>query len=631
MALIVAVGQYPQPGKWKNLSSINDLHYIKSALLKQGFKESAIDTLKNESATKKNILLALDKLAAKAAAGDIVYFHFSGHGQQIEDDNADEADGYDEALIPYDAKGSYDPVSYKGENHLRDDELGKKLEDIRRKIGSQGALLVVLDACHSGTATRGNDFGICRGEPIPFKRPGYSVNTSLQLSRTRIENDGFADNASSALGNMITISASSPNQVNYEIKDQQQNGVGSLSYVFAQTLNNLSPQTDYETLFAMIRAGMQSQIPTQIPMIEGDVSQEVFANNYIKKQETISILQWINDSTFYIDAGLLNGINNGHTFKIISVKDKTESGEGRIINAGNFRSVGQTKNRPSTAEAYTLKVDGLHLASFEASVFIKTEKPTGRAKEMAKAFSEHFSSHKAISIQSNADLMLEIVSAKDETMEVNLVEKNDSIHYSRRFTAGQSLTDSDLAYFLEGIKRYTRIKFFRNIEDGGQLAEGMELRIIPSTPLVNGEAILQPLDVYSLEMINKSPFNLYYTIIDLMPDNEVTVLIPGDIDQPQDYLLRAGEKKTIKDIQVDEITPEGKEFFKVIFSKTPLDLRSVFKRSKTRGDGSLHSFENVLDDMLTDSQEGSHTRSSFSTVKAEEIGILTTGFTIQKR
>jgi hypothetical protein len=28
------------------------------------------------------------------------------------DDNGDEADGFDEALIPYDAQGLYDPVSY---------------------------------------------------------------------------------------------------------------------------------------------------------------------------------------------------------------------------------------------------------------------------------------------------------------------------------------------------------------------------------------------------------------------------------------------------------------------------------------------------------------------------------------
>lgn len=630
IALIIAIGEYPQPGKWKNLSSINDLFYVKSALVKQGFKESAIDTLKNEKATRKNILLALDKLASSAAPGDVVYFHFSGHGQQIEDDNGDEADGYDEALIPYDAKGSYDPVSYKGENHLRDDELGQKLNAIRKKIGPGGALLTVLDACHSGTATRGNEFGICRGEPVPFKSPGYTVSASLQLAATTGA-DGFADGTPAALGNMITISASSPNQVNYEIKDHQQKGVGSLSYVLAQSLNNLPADTDYETLFSMIRAGIQSQIPTQVPMIEGDISQEVLGNKYIARQESISILQWISDSTFYINAGMLTGLNAGHTFKIISAKDKKDVGEGRVINAGNFRSVGKTSSRPVKSDAYLLKVDGVHTGSLAISVFIKSQTGLSRANDMAKALRDYLSEYKSVRLDNNADMMLEIVSRPGDAIAINLVEKNDSVYYTRQFSAGRSLAPDDLAYFLEGIKRSARIKFFRNIQDGGQLAQGLEVKVVPTTQLVQGEAILHPLDVYNLEMVNNGPHNLYYTIIDLMPDNEIKVLLPGEIDQPQDYLLRAGERKVIEGIQVDEITPEGKEFFKVIFSKTPMDLRGIFKRSKTRSSGTLQSFESVLDDMLADSQDGNPTRSSLSTVKAEETGILTTGFTIRRK
>jgi hypothetical protein len=126
LGLIVAVGDYPNGGRWKDLSSINDVRFIKAALLKNGFDLNNVDSLFNEKATKKNILAALDALYAKASENDIVFFHFSGHGQQIQDDNGDEADGYDEALIPYDAQGMYDPVSYNGQNHLRDDELGAK-------------------------------------------------------------------------------------------------------------------------------------------------------------------------------------------------------------------------------------------------------------------------------------------------------------------------------------------------------------------------------------------------------------------------------------------------------------------------------------------------------------------------
>ncbi|HNL83417.1 MAG TPA: caspase family protein, partial [Chitinophagaceae bacterium] len=150
IALLIGIGKYPEGQRyWRNLSSERDLQYMKAALLENGFTENNIVTIVNEKATKKAMVVALDKLADKAMAGDIVYFHFSGHGQQIQDDakdgKLDEADGYDEALIPYDAKGMWDEVDYKGQNHFRDDLLEEKLIAIRRKVGSKGSVVVVLD------------------------------------------------------------------------------------------------------------------------------------------------------------------------------------------------------------------------------------------------------------------------------------------------------------------------------------------------------------------------------------------------------------------------------------------------------------------------------------------------------
>ena len=101
--------------------------------------------------------------------GDIVVLHYSGHGQQIYDDDGDEIDGYDEAIIPYDGKISFKTGKYGGENHLRDDELGRMINQIRKKIGQAGDVIVILDSCHSGTATR--DFSPSRGTDIKFEIP----------------------------------------------------------------------------------------------------------------------------------------------------------------------------------------------------------------------------------------------------------------------------------------------------------------------------------------------------------------------------------------------------------------------------------------------------------------------------
>src|SRR5690606_14348519 len=79
LALIVAVGDYPPSSKIKPIASVNDIKYIKAALLKNGFTEKNIDTLINSQATKAGILKSLDQLDEKAKKNDIVVIHFSCH------------------------------------------------------------------------------------------------------------------------------------------------------------------------------------------------------------------------------------------------------------------------------------------------------------------------------------------------------------------------------------------------------------------------------------------------------------------------------------------------------------------------------------------------------------------------
>src|SRR6185436_1140739 len=91
----------------------------------------------------------------------------------------DETDGYDEALVPYDAGMRFDPVTNNGSHHLRDDELGDKLRQLRKKIGNTGSLLVLLDACHSGTATRGQAIAITRGTDAKLEPSNYHPDIKM--------------------------------------------------------------------------------------------------------------------------------------------------------------------------------------------------------------------------------------------------------------------------------------------------------------------------------------------------------------------------------------------------------------------------------------------------------------------
>jgi hypothetical protein len=108
-----------------------------------GYAPEHIRTLRDAEATRLGILEALERLATDAAPEDAVYVHFSGHGSQAPDMDGDEVDDeLDETLVPHDGRTA-------DVRDITDDELANALAGLRAR-----STLVVLDSCHSGSATR---------------------------------------------------------------------------------------------------------------------------------------------------------------------------------------------------------------------------------------------------------------------------------------------------------------------------------------------------------------------------------------------------------------------------------------------------------------------------------------------
>lgn len=215
-ALIFGLGKQKDT-TWGRINGDKDVNYVEQLLKTMSFTD--IRTLKNEKATKAEMVKAFKELAARCKKGDIVYVHYSGHGQLMSDLDGDESkkwqgknhSNWDESWVPYDAFMHYCKED-RGEKHLSDDEIAVLLAAIRAKIGDKGQMTVVVDACHSGDATCGEMEEGVRGVDVKFVIPS---DGSPRKQPTAVEE------------NWLTISACKPFQLAMEMKDLK---VGKLTY-----------------------------------------------------------------------------------------------------------------------------------------------------------------------------------------------------------------------------------------------------------------------------------------------------------------------------------------------------------------------------------------------------------------
>lgn len=173
-ALVVGINSYPKitieghPGLKDLRGAVKDAETIASFLKQDyGFKENQVKLLTDGAATKTAIIESFESwLIDGTRPGDRAVFFFAGHGAQAKDANGDEPDGdrFDEALVPTDAAGELTLAPVELKSLILDDDLGAL---VKRLDGRN--LIVIVDACHAGTITRGLDGAIPDDKDFRFR------------------------------------------------------------------------------------------------------------------------------------------------------------------------------------------------------------------------------------------------------------------------------------------------------------------------------------------------------------------------------------------------------------------------------------------------------------------------------
>lgn len=158
-AILIGIDEYSTDKPGHNLNGcVNDVSSIYAYLLKEEWSKANIAVLiaprqhvkgstpflrdtSYDKPTRKKVFDAIDRIYKKAKAGDTVLIHYSGHG------------GYRKTRYPkLKGTGARDELICLLGGDMSDVTLGRELDNLAARF----AVVITLDCCHSGGATRGD-------------------------------------------------------------------------------------------------------------------------------------------------------------------------------------------------------------------------------------------------------------------------------------------------------------------------------------------------------------------------------------------------------------------------------------------------------------------------------------------
>ncbi len=235
LALLVGINQYssaPLEG------CLTDVELQRQLLMHRfGFKREDIYTLTDEKATRSGILEAFEKhLIEQAKPGDVVVYHYSGHGSRVFDPNPiivepGSKGGLNGTFVPVDGNL---PAGYPEQGGTVKDIMGHTLFLLMSALQTEN-VTVVLDSCYSGGATRKHRVRSREGGSKVQISPEEKAYQEKWLSRLKLSHEEFVRRYKEGVAKGVVFAATDPSQ---EAVDAQLNGfhAGAFTYLLTQYL-----------------------------------------------------------------------------------------------------------------------------------------------------------------------------------------------------------------------------------------------------------------------------------------------------------------------------------------------------------------------------------------------------------
>lgn len=620
LALIVAIGAYPPPAQYPKINSDNDIPLVRGALLTAGFDSTNIRVLQDAAATREGILGGLQRLIDQAEPGDVVVFHYSGHGHRITDDDGDELDGYDQLLVPYGAPGNLDAGDYRGERHIRDDELVPLTTALRRKVGPSGSVLILIDACFSGSATRGVEELPVRGILQPIQnRSGAPTSSPGRTPQKKYGSGLFNQDPATLRGEspflapMVVISASGHAQLSHETYDDQRRPVGALSLALSRALPKIDGTTTYRSLFDRIAVAMAAMdLHGQQPQLEGAVDTKVFSGQVVRQTPYFKVTKTMGDISVVLNGGTLLGLLPQTEIAFLPTGTMDPDGIPPLA-TGVVRSATETAATVMLAGSLPDTDLGISWAFVTRYAYgdLRVRVRVGRTLEPATRASVRAALGNlpiVELVESSPDLLVSALPLTRGAPGESNVRKIAITTIADNAPVGgpiDATTDSTSTAILQAVRDYARSRYIRKIDlVDPRIRVTMEL--IPTNRRIGDDSTCQgtdtlpvagkrdagnqwrlhPHDVFLLRIRNEGEDDAYISILDLPPGGAVGQLFPMAGNLGSDNSLPAHKSLLIEDMCYEVTEPYGVEVLKLFATREPIDFTSVLveRRRVTRGE-----------------------------------------------
>ncbi len=308
-ALLVGINDYPEPIP-RLRGCVNDVEAM-AAYLEQWAEQTDTELhlylLKDQQATRAEVIRVFQEQLTQAGQGDTVLFAYSGHGSQettSEEFWSFEPDRLNETLVCWDSRS-------EGSRDLADKELSKLIADVAQ---NNPQITVILDCCHSGSGSRVLDTRYIEPDRRPRSHNSYLFSAeemaalASSSSPTRSLNSTRSTTAFPYQGRHVLLAACQDFEKAKEHRGKQR---GLFSYFLLETLQQASSPLTYREIFKRTEALLRGMVPDQTPQLEATYPEDLeraFLGQTLAKPKPYFTVSYDANHGWMMDAGAIHGI-----------------------------------------------------------------------------------------------------------------------------------------------------------------------------------------------------------------------------------------------------------------------------------------------------------------------------------